>query len=499
MTRADLPWLGLLAALALAHGLFVALDTRVPGDQIFLFQALPAIRDALGPGGGGWASLLPMLRDSSGWYAMAVVGLLEAVGPSSPLLRVICVVPSWLLVLSVVLTARRLGGPSAATATAGLLGSIPLVVTWGRQVWFHVPEAALITAAMALWVHDPRLARWRTVVALAALGALAMTLRQTGLVWVATLAPLALGAARARVAALFVAWGLAALLPLSHYGDYLGGKLLARSRYAEAVPALVDQIPFMVGWGALALGAAGLVALLRRRESVSIGILGVLVLWGTLPLALVGVFQAGLDNHTLFAVGLGLGGGLGLARLHRLGPWAAVGLFLAFHGLAYTDGGLRRVTAGRLAPQRAEPIVDLNRPYRGFGEPDLRALFAATCPEGEGCFILVHRGLFRPFQDTTGALELYLMGEERVRLVPLHLRRPQGLVRGPAHAMASMRCSPSERLRAWQALRPDSDARAQTVIEERGFVKVWERPVTSDCALEWWAPPEGLPNPGALP
>lgn len=497
-------WWGVLAALGLSHLAFILLDTRVPGDQVFLFAALPAIRDALGPRGGGWASLLPLAGDIGGWYNLAVIGLLEALGPSPALLKGILALPAWALALFIGLIARRLGGPGAALGAVSLAAATPLVVLWGRQIWFHVPEAALVTGAAALLLADPALARWRTVLGALLLGALAMTLRYTGLVWVGTLAPLLLAAglagARGRLAALTLGWAAAAILPARQLADYLSGKLATRDQYAAAVHGVGDQLTFMLGWGVLALGLLGALVVLWRRGLPWAPLL-TLLSWVLLPLVLLPIFQAGLDNHLLIAAGLPALGGLGLAALHPRASWAALALAVCFHALswmppsspAYALGG------GVIGPVRTPPMTDLNRPYDTYGAPEVKALLDAACAgrPPRGCFVLVHGGLLRPYSDSTNQLELYLLDEERAQLVPLQRRRPRGLLEGPAHAMVSMRCAPSSDQDRWMALHPNDNALARLIVEQRGFEPAWVRDLGGDCQVLWSTPPgvrwEGLP------
>lgn len=476
--RADeVLWLGVVALVAASHLIFALLDQRPPTDQVFLFSAVPVVRDALAMGQPG--RLVGLLSESGGWYNLLVVGLLEAVGPSPARLRAFGMLASVFIVGLSGLLARRIAGPRAALAGAALAGATPMIVVWGRQVWFHVPEAALILGLLALVHGDPRLSRRGAPIGAALLGAAALTLRETGLFWMLTLLPVLLTGRGRRWLPVLALWLVAAWVPVSRTLPYLSNKLGARAHYAAQVAPFGEQLAFMVGWGVLVLGVVGVAAALWRRSGGPVDRLHlVLMAWlGSGP-ALVLLFHAGLDNHTLFAVGLAILGGVGLARLglSRL----AVALFLVYGALALAPEGsalapARARVAAVLAPQRSEPIDDYARPWQKVRLDALRSSLSQCAPP---CEILVYNGLFHPGSDSAGGTELWSLGVQ-ARLVPVGSRPPRAMLAAHFGAAAAHRCADSA----------SGDAALFTQLTAaNGLVPLWERQVTRDCALVWWAP-----------
>lgn len=472
------PWLAVVVCVAALHLRFLLVDTRLPGDRGLMFQELSRAQAALGD-----AALLPhVLTSVTGWYQLALALALKVLGPSPELVQAPGLIWSTLLVLSTALVARKLAGPTAATLAAALVGVQPLAVDMGRILWFHVPEAALVVSALAVFVHDPELTRWRSVVAVSVLGVLALTLRHTGLVWVATLLPCLWPARRGRAWVVVLSWGLAALVPLSGFVGYLELKAQAVDRYGDLVPGIAVQLGETVGWIPIAVSVVGIGLAARARTPAP---WLTFAAWLVGPLALVGVFSAGIDNHTLFAPGLAIAGALGLSRVPRAPAVAAAGFFL-FHALGQL--GLRA---------DAEPIYSMERPYSEFGEPELRALFEATCPEGgrRSCRILTDKGLFRPYSTSRGELEFLTLGEDRVRVLPARLT-PEAVVRqAPVHALARMVCEPSPRGESWSRGEPSGEATVLAAIEAHGLAVAWERELSPGCVLAWWTPDGHLRAP----
>jgi hypothetical protein len=446
--------------------------------------------------------LLRLLLEPTGWFNLLLGGLLRLTGPSTLVVRLVCIGWSLAVVGLAGLLARRLVGPWAALGTVALLSTSNLVVGLGRIVWFHVPEAALALGLAALLVGDPEL-RWRRTAWLLALGGAAiLTLRNTGGFWLASLLPLLWPALRARRWPLLgasLAWALASLIPLRTLSVYLQHKLQARGLYEEVVPPLAEQLQDHFGWISLALLAVsaclGLWTLRSRRGPAL-----VLLSWVIAPLVLVGVFRSGIENHDLFAPALALLASVTLARGPRSSGALVLGV-LVWQGLSWgLDRDQRRPLAGWVLSGDEEPMLDFQRPYTGLGEPEIRALFSATCASTSprSCLVLAHQGLFHPFSGGAGELELFLIGHPEVYLLPLHRRRIEQIRETP-RALAATECGSGEQQELWTRRYPDSAHKLDAAVRRWELIEVWRAPTGDGCELVWYAPQGALVRPESLP
>lgn len=502
-------------------------DDRVPGDLGMYYAGVPHAFDLLmGNTPGTLGEWLHTIGQPTGWYHLLLAGLLALFGRNQDTFALPGVLWVLLLLVAVARLGRRVGGEGGALAAVALSAAMPGVVLSGRTGWIHVPEAALVLSALAAFAADPELSRRRTALALAGLGGLTLALRPSGLVWVGSLAALlALQALRARRAGaplpprallgVGVGWalGLATLVPA--LPRYLELKGLARARYEALLPELGLQVQMLLGAlpGLLsALGLLGwLILLVRRRadeEGLALGAaeraaLGLAAGW----LALAGVlwifFQSGLDNFTLVCPALALLAAASGARLlPRLGPALAVIAFLPSWGLQWVDpppqgSPLRHIPGLREIP--IDPhVLSAFRPLEGFGEAEIRALVDATCGEEsppQRCTVVADQGLFAPFGEEPGYLELFLSGETRVRLFTLRDERLPMSQR--VEALSEFHCG--DRDLHWRARWPRSLQNLEELMSRAKLEPVWSQQVGPGCTFLWLTPKGYVAHPELLP
>jgi hypothetical protein len=203
-----------------------------------------------------------------------------------------------------------------------------------------------------------------------------------------------------------------------------------------------------------------------------------LVAWGLAPLGLFAAFHTGLDNFPLFFVAFALVAGLGLGR------WPALAM-VAVVAWAGTTAARARDDLG--------PPVDL--PSRR-----VTALLDATCPSrraGAECVVAVDQGLFFPGSEEPGMLELFLLREDAVRIVPLHDRRrlmaakPAALATWHCEGMTDGRARGDERFPGIAAARED-------VIARQGLAEAWSG-TAEECRFAWLTPGGTVAKPERLP
>jgi len=471
-----------LVGVAAAHLWFIAFDDRLPRDLSFAYNDLEPAGAALVAG--RWEFFFDILAQPAGWLNVSLAVVFEVLGRSPRLFRLFDV--GWLMLLlgSSVRIARSLGGERAALSTVLLLAGMPLAVVLARLSWIHLPEAALLTAAAAVAVRDPELTRWRSLLGVAALTGAALLLRPSALVWAVGLCPLLFRAPWRRLAILVAVLAVSALPALGDLAPYLAGKLEVRERYAEQVEPLWVQLDVLVGlWtGVPAVIGAGL--WLRSRPSPAP--LGFLAVWALGPVAVWAVFRAGLENFLVLAPALALAGGLGLAR-HRHGVLlSALGAGLLWT-VQFVPTGPAEAIWGRLPGTTPgwyrESLLDLYRPWSGYGAGEVRDLLDATCPSAEPrrCLVVVEDGLFHPDPEDPGRLGLFLMHEDRVDLRIAHQDR--GPLPGAA-AVVRFACA---------------GRTAGEPVDLPDLRVVWSRDVGQDCTVAWWVPGGRLVRPDSLP
>lgn len=509
--------LAILAACVAAHVRFVALDERLPRDlnlaypdltRAWLAWARPDV-----PTGG----LLDVATRPGGWYQALLAVWMGVAGRSAGAFRAVDVLAVAVVLVGSTFVARRLGGPRAGAATAALLGATPLLVYLGRLSWIHVPEAALVTLALAVWVADPALTRGRSIAAIAVTGGLAFALRPSAAVWLLPLAA-AIGLGQARLdrrwAAIAVGWGLGVVVQLPTLSDYFAYKMHARTRYLAFLPSLgehllllVGPLPGLLGLTGLALGwrfAGPLPAGLTARPG-RLGPLG--ALWGawlTLPLVVQALTGAGLDNFPLVAVALAIPAGVGFGAVSPRWLAVPVAAFAVLHGAQYVPVHGAPVPALRalgLQLQRpdGEAVEIPFLPARGFGAAGADALLRATCGaqlERPGaCTILVDQGFFFPNAEEPGALELLLMHRENVGLHGLMAHTD---LRGDTpDALVSFDCGADDA--RWRDRFPDSVGALQALVPAHDLRIVWRYAFSPRCQLRWATPGGRLVDEAAMP
>ena len=499
LTRWDLATAVVVVAVVVAHLSFLISDGRLPQDPGLYYRALPDHYEA-------WRSLdvgrLALgLTESSGWYNV-LVGLAMALFGVSPL-AFSAFDALWvaLILVGVGSIARQLHSPAAALASVCLAGSMPVIFLVGRTSWIHTPETALVLLAVAAWCADRTLARWRTVAFVAAMGVLAVALRPSGLVWVATLAPLliSVGPRRwGRIVLVGLAWLASLAVPLAKMEQYMTAKAAARERYAAQLPGLIEQVVSNIGAWPLVVVLAGLVCFVFRRprglEPVAVLTVG----WAAISLLLWVLFQAGIDNFPLIAPGLAILAGWGLARLAKPVALLAVPLFLAVYIPQWIPSSslqfLHRVPGAGVYIYGSN-IRNHYRVYQRYGWSDVEALIAAVCPD-ETCQIGVDQGLLEPFTEDIGELELFLVQADNIHLINIREGRLPGNLK--MDALVEYHCSP-EADAQWRVRFPDSLDNMFALIEDFDLLPAWTRPVSSECEVMWMTPNGDIASEDALP
>lgn len=490
-----------------AHAWYVALDQRLPRDPGLYYRLLPDAWEATGAPWSHLGDIGHILASSSGWYNLLLASAMHLLGRGGlamGLANLVCVV---LALLGVALVTQGLGSSRAALAATLLVGSMPTIVIEGRTPWIHLPEAALALLVLAAWQRDPGLAQRRSVLALALGGMLMITLRESGLVWAATLAPLLVwtgGAPRRwrRIGLVLVSWGVAALVPLVELQAYLGAKFGARERYEHQLPDLLEQAVSNLSWPVMWASLAGLVLLVLRqigwprkpaRAILAGWLLAALVMWAA--------FRAGLDNFTPAATALGILAGLGLSRLKAWGVVPALFPFLV-------------VTVPQALPTRwiapfarlpgfpdyllGEHPNNYYRPWDGFAQHEVQSMLAAVCPAGRDapCVVVTGHGLFSPFTEDPGELELFLLGRQDLKLVSLR-ESPHPPELRHVDALIAYRCPDHEA--AWRERYPFAADNRAAVIWMHDLRPIWTMLLYGDCRALWMSPKGEVLDEAALP
>jgi hypothetical protein len=471
-----------------------------PHDLNDAYPVLPVVYAQLQHG--QLLAALGVLPAPGGWYNLALAGWLQLFGRSGPVFTAATIPGTTLLLLAVAGLARRWWGPWAAVAATALAAQIPLLAFLGAAGWIHMPETTLVAGGAWLLAADPGLARWRSVVGLALCGALAITLRDSGLLWIGLLG-LAAAASRARrepgggrrwgprAAFVVLPWVLAAAIVLPSLRRYVGGKIDVRARYARVVEAPWEQVwmhlgavsATLVGIGLVALAFARLRPAAPPRETRPAAPAGasrlrrlLLAGWLLVPLGLLAVFRSGLDNFPLFYVALALVAGAGLGTRPGLALLAVVGWVGA--------------TGARF-------LGDVTAPAAPPAEGRVEALLDATCPDRgvTPCLVIVDQGLFHPRSEEPGLLEAFLLREDHLRVAPLVERHPPGPPAPPA-ALATWSCGARDA--AWIDRFPTREAELTALITRWQLAPAWIGEAEG-CTFSWLTPGGELPRPDRAP
>ncbi len=514
-SRSDRWWSGaaglVVAATLVAHLRYLLLDPRPPRDLNLAYDHLPDVYRALQQLDLPQLASLVLL-ETTGWYDLLLALGMSLLGRGAWLYEA----PGLLWVAVILLCTARLalrlfGAPAAAMACA-LAASGWGVVVMGRTGWIHIPELALVLLALVALVEDPGLGRWRTAVVLALAGAGAIALRPSGLVWVATLLPLLIRGCRPalrqrtvrrRLLLVGLVWGLALVPVAMELLPYLGQKVGVRAHKGHLLlgSRMLQQLSLNQGVAALLLCLVGLVILLRRPRRFPRGAGLALLSWIPLALALVLTFRAGLDNFPAVVVALSVLGAGGLARLPRL-TWPLA--FLAWL-LGFVPQWLPESEAlvSRLGwPPARQLLLDLPqghyRPYRDPLPAQIVALLRASCPSTVAglCVVEVDHGLFYPEPEEPGRLELFLLGLDHVRLLPVYVPDAVGAVE-TVRAFAHFSCRGIEA--QWRQRRPGVEQAAHHELLRRGLQLAWFRDLPHGCSYGWSLPGGVLPAGASLP
>ena len=510
---------GIALVTATLHLVYLYADTRVPRDLGLYYSSVPlALRAMSGTArleGGPWGRLL---LQPTGWYNVVQAGCLRVFGRSPDAFQVPDVLAATLIVLFTGWIARRLGGDRAGAIAAALVASMPGVVVAARTSWLHVPEAALALGAVVAWMADPLLRRWRTPLIVGVCVALGLALRPSGLVWMGSLGLLPLASVwLARRAGEKAPWGKVALtlgvaalvlpIPLRNIQEYLGAKAAARERYATTLPDLGLQVKLLFGGiptaalaAALGMRLGGRVA--RTEDPARAPALLLLGAWVVGALVLWAGFQAGIDNFTLLCPALAALAAVTLAARPRLGLAVALAAWIPFAVMQFVpaqgpDALTHRVPG--LRDLAMEPhLLNQYRAYSRFGAPEVRDLVSATCGERaqpRSCVIVADQGLYQPFGEEPGHLELFLAGEERVRLENLRMLRSANQL--PIAALAEFHCG--ERDIAWRLRWPTSLPMLEQLTQAQDLRPVWALEVGPGCTFVWFTPAGMVKYPDHLP
>ncbi len=513
--RWDLATAALILGVLAGQALFAVLDLRMPRDPGLYYKLLPALYQALEHPIEQADAIAGALVQSSGWYNLLLAAGMHVLGRGPLVMELAMGLWVGLLLLGTGLLARGVGGPSAGFNAVALGASMPLVLVMGRTPWIHIPEAALAVLVLVAWHRDPALQRWRTVISLGLGGALAITLRHSGLVWIAPLAPLLLwtdGRPRAwrRIPLVILCWALALVVPIIELQRYLEAKMGARERYVSQLPQLLEQAVSNLSWPTLWICGLGLALLILRRPRWPRQPLApLLVLWLLLAGIMWVMFRAGLDNFTPAAPALAVLAGLGLARL---GAWGAAPALLCFIVTTLPQWlphsavqpfmrvpGFPDFTAGTHPNNHY-------RPWDGFAWAQVGGLLEATCgpalgepsgvEPGQGCVIAVDHGLFSPFTEDPGKLELFLMGADEVHLISLRdLQEMPKLAQ--LQALATYDCL--EREEHWRERYPLTRQVLADMLDGYDLHPVWKEELSPACYYLWMTPEGALLDEAALP
>lgn len=526
----------MIAVTVAVHARFILVDTRVPRDLGLYYGGVPHAYDLLmGRTPGTADEWWHTIAQSTGWYHVVLAGLLALFGRNQDVFQVPDVFWVASLLGLVALIARRLGGDRVALTAVALTASMPGVIVAGRTGWLHVPEAVLALAGLLAWMRERGMTLRRTGVVLGLLGLLGFALRPSGLVWLGSLAlPVLWTVVSARrsgarppwssVGWMALLWGLGSVTPLIYLRKYLTYKLEARERYVATLPDLALQAQMMLGaipsW-VIAVGLAlGGVALSRwwrapRGESAAAAApdarLVTLVMLGAWVLV-VGVlwigFRAGIDNFTLLCPALAILAAMGFDRLAGGRSWGGAAPAMALVGFVPTVLFQFTMPGGPDAPSRSWPglreipssphLLNWYRPFDRFGEPEVKALVDATCGRESppaSCNVVVDQGLFCPFGEEPGFLELFLAGDPRVVIKTVRDAPIPSTDR--VEALIVYHCG--ERDVQWRNRWPRSLGNLETLLEERVLEPVWTQEVGPSCDVLWYTKRGYLPHPDHLP
>jgi hypothetical protein len=406
---------------------FFHVDQRPPVDLGHYFDDLPRAWLALEAFELG--ALADIAAQAGGLYNLLLAALAHGFGRAPLLLELVELTWLALLLLSAWVAARRLGGPWSGLAATALCAAMPVFQVGARTHWIHLPEAALLALALALWLRDAGLERRGTQLGLLAALAAAFSLRPTALVFGLPLLIAAFPGARRRlwIPALSLLPALVVLLPW--LPDYVGGKAMIRSVYAQTVQplgaALIEQALLLP---ALAILLGLVLLVLLARPALRHPAAWLLGLWLATGVGLCAFFRAGPDNFHLLFLAAALLASLGLA-LPGTAPWLArlrpgVGALLcAVAALALAAPLLQAPLAAPVAPLLGPSVLSVEP--RHYLRPQVEVpsldqfwpLFDQACVHGDQtCTIIASRGLVNYNREDDLSLAHFLLGRDGLRI-----------------------------------------------------------------------------------
>ena len=494
---------------------YMVVDVRAPRDLGQYYALLPVYFAELD---GVFSTLRcggAALIEPGGWYNFVLAVYLKIVGRGSMAFQFIDLFWLSAIIVLAAAVARKRAGPAAGFIAAALLGTCPMLIVLARLAWIHVPETALVLGALLAWIYDPALVRKRTLLALALLGALTIQLRPSGFIWFGTMGVAMIvaiwrpaGAPAVhwrRVAILLSSWAVASIPNLLNLKTYLAAKLAVRDVYMETVPGIQSQLVDSVGLVLCVFGLFGLV--LAMWPPLKRGNL-LLLTWLLIPIGLFLMFRAGLDNFIPGAVALAILAGIGMAPWPKGCGGVVLAALLFFtvpqwvpppHG----HGLLTRLAHG---PGRhvglilVPSIQNHYRAYTEWGEAEVSAMMDAVCPQvpqGAPCAIASDQGLFLPYGEEPGVLELFLSGRDHVEIINLTRNGvPLGRIRD-VRALSHFLCDRLDT--SWRFRHPGSLTNFQETVRNADLQVAWSISYENTCTYMWYTPHGQILNTDKLP
>jgi hypothetical protein len=495
--------LGVGMVVVIAHVRFLAEDARLPRDMGLYFASLPELYGALGGEAPVSAATDAMLQ-SGGWYNLVLGLCFKLFGRSPHVVHGLDLLWLMLVLGGTCIIARRLGGPVAGLIAIVLASAFRLFVVDARFSWIHIPELALVLWVVIAWLKDPSLRLRRYTVVIAICGALAMMLRPSGTIWMATILPFLVWRlrdkqSRSHAGFVIVVWAASLVVALAGIAPYLLMKVASRDRYASMLPDVLAQVGSDLGTVPGIIAALGAVACIISQRRL---VVGLLVGWITLATALVLITRVGTNNFPVYGSALAILGGWGLSRWPRLGVAGALGALMLAHIPQWVPETSLRADSRRFLRALHIPFDpgpgNYYRPHTAAGGAEVLALIRASCPNVETtCELVVDQGLFHPYgEDPSGRLERFVAGIDHVRVSELKWSLADTRGEKPA-ALAHFRCG--DRDRSWRDRYPDSAAHLQAAIETFDLQPAYEIPWTGHCALVWMTPGGRLPTAARIP
>ena len=511
---ADLFTLGVILIISGSQLFYMIVDVRAPRDLGRYYALLPEYYAELD----GVLSALRCgflaLLDPGGWYNFCLAVYLKIVGRGSMAFQFVDLFWLTAIVILAAAVARKRAGRGAGLIAAALTGTCPMLIVLTRVAWIHVPETALVFGALLAWLYDPALARKRTLAVLMLLGALTIQLRPTGFIWIGTMGIAMLvaiwrpsGAPAVQWPRLCIvagAWIVASIPNLLNLKVYLAAKLAVREVYMETVPGIQSQLMDSVGLLLCIIGFFGL--FLAMWPPFKRGTF-LLLSWILIPVLLFAMFRAGLDNFIPGAIALAVLAGIGMAPWPGYSGAAALSALLIYTVPQWTpppqghSSFARQFNScGRFFGLLVMPSIQNHyRAYSEWGETEVIAMMDAVCPQDPSapCAIASDQGLFLPYGEEPGDLELFLSGRDQVEIINLTFAMIPEDREQDIRAMSHFRCDHLDS--TWRFRHPKSLANYKSAIGQANLEEAWSIDYEKYCTYVWYTPDGQILNPDKLP